>query len=378
MKMRLTNRNSMSFAKWTLAIGIATIGCLATNSQAHAHHPFRHHGCFGLTGWGSHYYGGYSSFYGFRSAYGYPSYSFGYVPRYYSVSYYTPAYFAPVYYSPVYYAPAYYAPTYFAPACNSWSSIDYNISSPLASNSIPRYSAFADATSASSNRTSSPLAMQSRAIEAQSPLAGIPVARKTTAEVVRGLAVSDEKAVQLVSHKPALLQPYSPIWTKAAVGIVDDMIAAGEFDHAQSSCKSMERITQPKGAGVYLRQALLGYFSSDANASKPSTEEALNMLELACQAGSRVQASELGKDSLRSYFAACLVDVSETMEKLSQSVLESHSDPAKELLLLSALLKLNGQPDRARLFAKEVEPQAANGRSFKWHNLFNACLTDTM
>lgn len=358
-------------------------GCLATNSQVYGHDPFRHHGCFGFAGWGSHYYGGHSSYYGFRSVYAYPSFSFGFVPRYYSVSYYTPAFFAPAYYSPVYYTPTYYtptyySPTYYAPACNSWSSIEYNTSTPLASSTVPRYSAFSETALAGSKPTSSPLAMQSRAFQTRSSLTELPVAKQTMPELVNGLSVSNEKAVQLVSHKPALLQPYSPIWTKAAVGIVDEMIAAGEFEHAHSSCKSMERITQPKGAGVYLRQALLSFFSADSNASKPSTEEVLNLLEMACHAGSQVNPSELDKASLRSYFSACLVDVSESMNKLSQSVLESPKNAAEDLLLLSALLKLDGQSERARLFATEVDSMNASGHLFKWQSLLHACLNQTL
>lgn len=377
--MRLKNWFPRSVAKWILSVGVVATGFLATDSQVYGHHPFRHHGCFG---WGSHYYGGYSSYYSYRSAYAYPSFSFAYTPRFYSVNYYTPTYFAPVYYAPAYYAPAYYAPTYYeptyyAPACNSWSNVNYGVSTPLASNTIPRYSAL-DASVSTYKPVSSPLAMQSRTPLANSRMAGIPVSKKTVPEVISGLPVSSETSVQLVSYKPAVLQPYSPIWTKAAVGIVDEMVAAGEFDHAHSSCKSMERIAQPKGAGVYLRQALLSYFSADANVSKPSTEDALNTLELACQSGSLVQPSELNKDSLRSYFAACLVDVSGSMNKLSQSVLESPSISSKDLLLLSALLKLDGQTERARLFAAEVQTQTASIASFKWHNLLNACLTESL
>jgi hypothetical protein len=383
--MHLTNWISSSVAKWTLAVGIATAGTFG--SQAMAHHPFHRHGCFGLGGWGSSHFG-YSSFYSYRSSYAYPSFSFGYLPRYYSVSYYTPTYFAPVYYSPAYctpayYAPTYYPPTYYAPACYSWSGTNFSVSTPLASSTTPRYSAFADSglpgtTQANTNRMTSPLSMPSRTALSKLPIAGIPVSKSAPVEGVEGKSVSKEYSVQLVSHKPALVQPYSPIWTKAAVGIVDEMIAAGELDHAHSSCKGMERVTQPKGAGVYLRQSLLGYFSADENASNPSSEEALNLLELACQAGSQVQPSELNRDSLRSYFSACIVDVSGAMENLSQSVLASPGNSSRELLLLSALLKLDGQTERSRLFAAEVQSQIGNSGSFKWHNVLNACLTDTL
>ena len=152
------------------------------------------------------------------------------------------------------------------------------------------------------------------------------------------------------------------------------MVAAGELDHAHSSCKSMERITQPKGAGVYLRQALLSYFSADASSAAPSMIEILKLLELACEAGSQVQPTELPKDSLQDYFAACKVDVTGKLELLSKSVLESPNNSGGELLLLAALLKLDGQYDRAKLFANEVEEQFARAGAFRWHSLLNVCL----
>ncbi len=355
-----------SLAKWTFVVGSATLGGLAMDTQALAHYPFHHHHCgFGHHGWGSNFYSGYSNFYsgysnfyGLRSSYYYPSFSFGYGPRYYSVNYYTPTYFAPVYYAPVYYPPVYYAP-----ACNTWSSINDSFGFPVASSSSPAI------------QKTSPLAMRTRAIHSKSQLPGIRVAKVQQQEILENESLVDEPGIQLVSHKPVLLQPYSPIWTKAAVGIVDDMIAAGELDNAHSSCKSMERIKQSKGAGVYLRQALLNYFSSDASSSqKPSTEEVLNQLELACEAGSQVQPSELNKKSLQDYFAACSVDVTGSMEQLSKSVLESPNHSGRDLLLLSALLKLDRQEDMAKLFAMEVNEQATKSGSFRWNRLLEVCL----
>ena len=333
-------------------------------SQAYGHHPFRHHhGCFGSYGWGPHYYGGYyggySSFYGMSSSYYYPSLSFGYYPTY----------FAPVYYPPVYYAPA------FAP-CSTWGGVNFNVGFPVASNSVSRN--LTVGSFAATNQVKSPLAAtQPRPFQTRTQLASMQVPMMDSHEQITKVneSVAINPGVKLVSNKPALLQPYSPIWTKAAAGIVDDMVAAGELEHAYSSCKSMERITQPKGSGVYLRQALLSYFSTDAvDTQSRSTDEILQLLELACAAGSQVQPSELAKDSLRDYFSACSVDVNGTMERLSKSVLESPKNSGRELLLLSALLKLDGQQDRAKLFANEVGEQVARSSSFRWNSLLEACL----
>ena len=371
-----------TIVKWTLAIGCVAISSLAMESQVYGHHPFRHHhGCFGSYGWGSQYSSGYSSgyssFYGLSSSYYYPSLSFSYVPQYYSVNYYTPTYFAPVYYPPVYYPPVYYSPAFFP--CSTWSGVNFNVGFPVATNNLARNSTVGSF--AATNRFNAPLATHTRPFQARTPLASKHVSMQVSSvdpiEQVTQVneSLAKESGVKLVSRKPALLQPYSPIWTKAAVGIVDDMVAAGELEHAHSSCKSMERITQPKGAGVYLRQALLSYFSTDENvAQSGSTDEILQLLELACAAGSQVQPSELAKDSLRDYFSACLVDVNGTMERLSKSVLESPNSSGRELLLLSALLKLDGQPDRARLFANEVGEQVARSGSFHWNSLLEACL----
>jgi len=374
--MRTTNWFSRSIAKWTLAFGCVTLGSIAMESQAYGHFPFhRHHGCFSSLGWGSHYYGGYSSFYGLRSSCYYPSLSFsiGYMPRYYSVNYYTPTYFAPVYYPPVYYSPVYYAPAYYP--CSSWSSVQNNVGFPIANSNFPQTS---NANwFAAGNHVNTSLAATTRTFQKNSPLASLPVSKmdSLTRVAKESDVIENQRGLRLISNKPALLQPYSPIWTKAAVGIVDDMVAAGELDHAHSSCKSMERITQPKGAGVYLRQALLKYFANEVSSvEKPTTDEILRLLELACEAGSQVLPNELSKDSLQDYFAACLVDVNAKLEQLSQSVLESPNQSGKELLLLSALLKLDGQADRAKLFASEVEEQVAKSGPFRWNSLLDACL----
>ncbi len=385
--MRSMNWFSRTVLKWTLALGCVTAGIWTMSTQAHAHHPFLRHGCFGTYGWGSHYsgvsfyrghcgFGGYSSYYGLSSSCYYPPLSFC-APRYYSVQYYTPTYFAPVYYTPVYYDPA---------PCSTWSSVPFSTSIPLASNQFNQPNpagSFAASSFVSSARISktAPLALPNRTIQTRAPLAGLTVAGKLISNRDSDFEPTNPGQAQIeagrktVSYKPALLQPYSPIWTKAAVGIVDDMIASGEFDHAHSSCKSMERVTQPKGSGVYLRQALLNYFSTDVStASKPSYDEVLKLLDSACNAGSLLQPSELAKDSLQDYFAACNVDVSAKLEQLSKSILELPEQSGQELLLLSALLKLDGQDDRAKLFATEASAQASKSNSFQWSSVLNVCL----
>jgi hypothetical protein len=368
--MRSLKQFSKSIAKWTLALGSVAIGSTALEPQAFAHHPFHHH--HHHYGWGSHFYGGFGGYTSFYSYY--PSCRI--FPRYYSVSYYTPTYFAPVYYTPTYYAPTYFAPTYFAPTCytTSWSGVQQNTGFPIANTNTTR--AFQNTSFAANKTVSNALAMKTRGDQSRI-LGGIPIAkldmvRETVENVKTG---ASDQGIQLVSNKPAILHPYSPVWTKAAVGLVDDMVARGDLDDAYTSCKSMERITQQKGAGVYLRQALLSYFSVEVDqAKKPSTDDVLRLLELACEGGSLLQPSELAKDSLQDYFAACTVDVNRCLDQLSKSVLESSNQAGQELLLLAALLKLEGQDDRAKLFATEVQEQASKSNAIRWNAILNVCL----
>jgi len=200
--------------------------------------------------------------------------------------------------------------------------------------------------------------------------------RRVDGGVARGEAgdAKGEAGVRFVASKPELtpLQPYSPIWTKAAVGIVDDMIRAGEFENAYSSCQSMEKIEQAKGAGVYLRQGLLNFFCRDAS-SKPSTDRVLELLDDACRSGCQMLPSELASESLHEYFAACSVDVDQRFESLSKSILDNPTQSGKELLLLTALLRLDGQSQRAMIFAKEARQLASKSIEFRWDNLLFVC-----
>ena len=124
-----------------------------------------------------------------------------------------------------------------------------------------------------------------------------------------------------------------------------------------------------------MRQALLSYFSVEVDqAKKPSTDDVLKLLELACEGGSMLHPSELASDSLQDYFAACTVDVDRSLDQLSKSVLDSSNQAGQELLLLAALLKLEGQDDRARLFATEVQEQASKSNAIRWNAILNVCL----
>jgi hypothetical protein len=54
--------------------------------------------------------------------------------------------------------------------------------------------------------------------------------------------------------------------------------------------------------------------------------------------------------------------------------LEASNPEGQDLLLLAALLKLEGQDERAKLFATEVKEQASHSNSVQWNAILNVCL----
>ena len=382
--MPLPKSLQIKLAKWTLSL--AAFGCFSLGQdQSASAHLFGHHHGFGYYGHvGYHGYAGigYSPFV-YRSVY--TSY-YGLTPYYYPTGYYTahPFCHRPRYYStysvPYFAVPVqtYYYGTYpvlLGDSSDVGSPVIASQSRPstsyrsIASGSTPAFTA----PKASSNLTASTWGMRS----ADTPLMMLnnddtDSIKLASADIEIG-PQSVEQGSRYVASKPAVLQPYSPIWTKAASGIVDDMVAAGQMDDAFASCRSMEKIDQPKGAGVYLRQALLSYFANRNASNASATEDILGVLDQACAAGSQLQPSELAKTSLSEYFEHCSVDVNDSMEQLSRWILDNPKKSGRELLLLSALLKLEGQSDRAKLFAAEASELASQSTSFHWNNLLSTC-----
>ena len=386
--MRLTKSIGLRIARLTLTVVGLGVASLAAGKQANAHHPHFGHGHFGYGHFGHGY--GYGHLgYGL----GYSNFSrFGYSPFYngsFRTSYY--GFSSPYYYSSYYVAPRYYyTPScinyntpfisfpvntyYYQPTCSTFfSSTNYGASLPIvaATRSAPTWgtASWPTVTSQGSTVSRNALATLNRP---QSDTSTLKVDTPLMMRRDRDDSQETRLGVKYVANKPAVLQPYSPVWTKAAVGIVDDMISEGRLEHAHSSCRAMEKIEQAKGAGVYLRQALLNYFDPDT-AAVSSTDEVLGLLNTACAAGSQLQPNELGKASLEDYFSACSVDVGRSMEKLCKTILDNPNKTGREVLLLTALLKIDGQADRAKLFAGEAEELAASSGSFHWHNLLAVC-----
>ena len=395
--MRAAKRTALKVAKWALVIAAGvSFTNFASPSRALGHHG--HFGNFGHVGHFGHY-GGSFGHYGLGGFYGYSG--FGYSPFYfnsYRTSYFgysSPYYysFAPVYYRPRFYcAPYVVVPTttyYYSSYPTFWSGVSVN-GIPLASQTQPSDLQPQSNAFRTSYIASAPASTSRSNFSIKPPLSTIAVAPPRAANAPLMMMRDDRDAVALasdiqigdspiemgtkyVSSKPALLQPYSPIWTKAASGLVDEMVAGGHLEEAYNSCKGMEKIAQPKGAGVYLRTALLSYFANRSDSNAPSTDEILDLLDLACSAGSQLEPSELAQTSLSNYLQECSVDVKGSMEQLSRWILDNPTQSGRELLLLTALLKLDGQSERAKIFANEAELLASKSNSFHWDQLLAVC-----
>jgi hypothetical protein len=390
--MRFSKKARLNIAKWTLAVFGASAGLALTNNQAEAHHfGHRHFGCFSygyaVPSYTSYGFAGlYSSYYGVSSPYYYASYPV--YPVYYRSCLRPYRFCAPYVVYPV--SNFYYSSS---PSVwdypNYWGSVEVDSMAPLAARSndesMDRYASAPGSVYRSSYHSigatvsnagaRQQLASKTTVRSQDAPLMMMRDRNGESIELASSEIVLGAEPIasgsRFVAQKPALLQPYSPIWTEAANGLVDDMVANGQLANAAASCKGMEKIEQPKGSGVYLRQAVLSYFEAEQSGAA-STEQVLDLLEQACQAGSLLQPSELSKKSLSDYLKACDVDVEKSMEKLSQVILENPGKSGRELMLLTALLKLDGQADRARMFADEAEQLAVKSGTFRWANVLSA------
>ncbi len=378
--------------KTSLLVLVATAGVALQSSEAQAfHHHFGFFGHHWHAGWGG-YHHVYRPYWGYRSIgyapWGYSSLSYGtfYIPRHYAPIY---TYRAPIYTYrvavPV--IPTYYvAPTYYSvPECAYPVSSSYSTFYVSQSEStIPTPSV----APAWAPPAPSPLFASADGIEranarsqqflSQSPMANVarssePVpssSRQPTGLLVSKSPVSVGKpAVGLFDVQDDLtrntLQPYSPVWTASAIGLVDAMVAEGDVETARSACDRMAKVTHRKASGVYLRTALLNYFAPDQSSSQ-SFEDILDVLEQACVTGSTMSSSELPKGSLTDYLADASIDVTSSLDSLSKHILEHPERAGNELLMLSALLSLDGQTERTKLFADTASQLSAQSESFRW------------
>jgi hypothetical protein len=336
---------------------IVSFATFSTDAQAWHRHVYHHH-------FYGHHFGGW---YG----YGYGPY-FSYRPWVPLRSAYHSSFYSPYYYS---YAPVYsyrvavpivVAPTYYydVPACTVPTySVDYFSQSKSYQ---PTYAGNSTYVGKSASTLSPYIAHTDPRDSVNAPVPGRLVSSETVS--AKKPAVSQLTSTEGIR----VVKPYTPIWTESAIGLIDAMIAEGDVDTALASCHRMEKIPDSKGPGIYLRHGLFEQFLASRGGSESSSSRVLNLLNEACANGSYLEAREIGKDSITEYFANAKIDVADELEKLSKRVLDDSSNSIGDLLLLSALLKLDGQSDRAVLFANEVQNQVAGQPSFQWRKLLDS------
>ncbi|AMV32174.1 hypothetical protein VN12_08625 [Pirellula sp. SH-Sr6A] len=155
-------------------------------------------------------------------------------------------------------------------------------------------------------------------------------------------------------------------WEAPGTATLDDLVARGDFASALRSCEAMAKNAQGMAKGVALRHAVLKLFAPE---SETELDAVLNLLNTACAAGSRLEGRELGGGTLRNYLAATPVAFDESVNQFSRLALENSQLAVGNLLLLSALLKLDGQETRSRLFAQEAFDRAAETGELNWNSL---------
>jgi hypothetical protein len=171
--------------------------------------------------------------------------------------------------------------------------------------------------------------------------------------------------------KPAIkpLTPTSVAWSDSANGIIDEMVLSGDMRSALNSCEAMANDRQPRSKGVYLRHAILKLFTPE---TETDVEKVLELLNMSAAAGCELQPSELGVSSLREYLEPSRISLQETLNQFSQNAMQNKTDSAADILMIATLLKLDGQSERAKLFATEAFEKASTSDNFVWHSLLAA------
>jgi hypothetical protein len=126
---------------------------------------------------------------------------------------------------------------------------------------------------------------------------------------------------------------------------------------------------QPMNKGIYLRHAILKLFTPD---TETDLEKVLDLLNMSAAAGGEINPSELGGTTLRDYLKPSRVGLQDSLNQLSENALQGKTDGAADILLIATLLKLDGQSERARLFASEAFEKASVSENFVWHSLLAA------
>jgi hypothetical protein len=173
-------------------------------------------------------------------------------------------------------------------------------------------------------------------------------------------------------HAGAPLTTYSPIWTESALGLIDDMMERGEWQIAHQSLERMEKISTPLSHRVLLRQAVLDLVANRESIDIARMDRVMDRLAKAAEAGSLFSPDEFRGASLSDYLRASEINLNPILDQLAQRILQQPEKSGREMMLLTVLLKLDGQQDRARLFAKESRTLAARSDTFRWKSVLRS------
>jgi len=244
-----------------------------------------------------------------------PSYSFSCYPT----VYYTPVIYTPVIYTPVIYQPVIYPPVMYTPVCT------------------------------------------------------VPVLAQPVSEtrVMVGAPSNASRRVARTAHPPTL-QPYSPVWTESAIGIIDELMERGEWEIAAAACKRMEKVASAKSHQVLIRQAIFDLAAHRETLAKNELNHLLDLFDEAVKSGSALSQEELPRGSLGRYLESSCIGLDSMLDELSRRVLEAPEVSGQELLVLSVLLRLDGQSERAELFSKGSQSLVATMDSFRWQSILSS------
>lgn len=280
--------------------------------------------------WGGSFYRGFYPLHGGL----WPSYSFYSCPKVVA---------APVFYRPVVYTPVYYDSFYCNPIVTTWS--------------LSRATA-----TPTPIGTRQPLYADSQRTKSLNPTSAQFLVEKKTRHVAPGTS----------PHASAFVTTYSPIWTQSAVGLIDNMMERGEWQIAHQSLEGMEKISTPLTHRVLLRQAVMDLVANRESLDVARIDRVMDRLAEAAEAGSPFSPNEFRGASLSDYLRASDIDLNPILDQLAQRVLQQPGKSGREMMLLSVLLKLDGQQDRARLFAKESRTLAARSDTFRWKSVLRS------
>jgi len=171
---------------------------------------------------------------------------------------------------------------------------------------------------------------------------------------------------------PSRATTYSPVWTESAIGLIDQMMERGEWELAYQSLARMEKITTPLNHRVVLRQAVMDLVAHRDQIDVARMDRVMDLLIKAADAGSPFSPEDLRGASLSKYLQASEIELNPILDKLAQRVLQQPERSGRELLLLSVLLKLDGQHERSLLFAKESRTLAARSDAFRWKSVLQS------